>query len=372
MGIPVAVGVLVVRFVLGSTVAAVLRSGRRGDRRLDDGCEPAPRGVHPRRRPGGRLAAGCGAPDADPIQRELPDHHRPSAVACIFDLRASQLDLLKVTEHLAAATVSGIAAVILAALTLPVTEAIFGYATRLRLGQLANLNHPLLKQLLVEAPGTYHHSIMVGTLAEAAAEAIGADPVLARVGGYYHDIGKLKNPRAFDENEARELGPAETAAQATELHAHVNDGIELAVHHRLGASVTEILRQHHGTSRVRRRSNDADSSADAVGYEGPKPDGREAALVMLADNVEAATRHLGQEVVVDRERIEKRVDDVVQVVLQDGQLDESPLTVRDLDLTRRSFVSVLEGRFSRRGRPLTTLSEVTGAPIVRAPPGEPN
>ncbi len=374
MGIPVAFSVLLVRLVAGPVRAALVAPvvAVLAGWMMDESLLMAIYTL------AGSLAAASLAERERLTQTLFSATSRiivsQTLVAATFDLRASRLDLFQASEYLAAATVSAVGSVVLAAVILALVEAIFGYATRLRLGQLANLNHPLLKQLLVEAPGTYHHSIMVGTMAEAAAEAIGADPILARVGGYYHDIGKLKNPRAFDENEPRDIGPADDPAQVTELRSHVDDGVELAVQHRLGVSVTDILRQHHGTGRVRRRRSVArpDGDGEAIVYAGPRPSGREAALVMLADNVEAAARNLEQEVMVDRSRIERAVADAVQVVLLDGQLDDCALTIRDLDAARRAFVSVLEGRLSRQGRPLSDLPEMTGSPLVRAPAGEPN
>ena len=373
MGLPVAFGVLLIRLVTGAQAAAVftpvaaVMAGWMMDASLSVAVYTVAGGL-----------AAASLPDGERLTRLLFIATSriivaQTTVACAFELFESNLHLTRASELLAVATVSSLSSVILASICLAAAEAVFGYATSLRLGQLANLNHPLLKQLLVEAPGTYHHSIMVGTLAEAAAKSIGASGVLARVGGYYHDIGKLKNPRAFDENDGREVGPAESTAHATELRAHVADGVELAHQHRLGASVIDILRQHHGTSGVRRRSAKVrQPQTDIVTYEGPRPLAREAGLVMLADNVEAATRHLDKEVVVERDRIESAVADAVQIVVQDGQLDESELSLYDLDRTRQAFVQVLEARFSRRGRPLTSLPEVTGAPLVRAPTGEPN
>ncbi len=377
MGLPVAFGVLLVRLIAGVEAAAVFApvvaiiAGWMMDASL---------AVTVYAFAGGLAAASI--EDGHRLTRSLFSAttriiFAQATVATAFDLLDSNLDLRIATEHLAAATVSAVSAALLAAAWLAVFEAVFGYATSLRLGQLANLNHPLLKQMVVEAPGTYRHSIMVGTMAEAAARAIGAHRLLARVGGYYHDIGKLKNPRAFDENLPRDVGPIATAAQATELRAHVEDGIELAHQHRLGSSVIDIIRQHHGTGKVRQRSRLGPTTAPGaaegpVTYPGPRPRGREAALVMLADAVEASTRHLDQELVVERADIERAVTESVQVILRDGQLDDAELTLRDLEQTRSTFVDVLEVRLARSSRPLSTLPEVTGAPIVRAPTGEPS
>ncbi|MEO1337994.1 MAG: hypothetical protein AAFV29_20285, partial [Myxococcota bacterium] len=142
--------------------------------------------------------------------------------------------------------------------------------------------------------------------------------------------------------------------------------------HRLGDAVVDVIRQHHGTAQVRRRAYPTGPETDKLSYSGPKPMSREAGLVMLADCVEASTRHFDRELVVERPRVERAVAEAVQLVVQDGQLDECPLSLRDLERARRVFVDALEARIARRGRPLSSLPEVTGAPLVRAPSGEPN
>lgn len=376
MGLPVAFGVLLVRLVASAEAAAAfapvvaMMAGWIMDASLPYAAYTV----------AGALAAAS-VSDRARLSRSLAVAASriiiaQATVVTALDLMESNADLATFGEHLAAAVVSGALSVTLAAAALPVVEAVFGYATSLRLGQLANLNHPLLKQLLVEAPGTYHHSIMVATMAESAAQAIGAHPLLARVGGYYHDIGKLKNPRAFEENDGREIISTDPVVQATELRAHVQDGVELALQHRLGASVIDILRRHHGTSVVRLRSHPgAQQWAGArPRYAGPKPDSKASALVMLADCVEAATRSLEREPVVPRHRIEEAVDETVQSLLQAGQLDDCELTLRELELTRRAFIDVIEARRSRRARPpaLGALPGMPSASVVPAPAGEPS
>lgn len=292
-------------------------------------------------------------------------------------LLASRISLEETSIEVLGALVSGLLSVLLVSLLLPAVEVIFGYTTTLKLNDLANLNHPLLRDLLVEAPGTYHHSIMVARLAEAAAERIGADALMARVGAYYHDIGKLKNPQAFSENEKGSFINMPPVEEAKELKMHVADGLELAAKHRLGDRILEIIAQHHGVAEVRKpyqRARELKSDASEFRYPGPKPLSREAALVMLADVVEAATRELLEQPGVERSAIVERVRQLVGEVLEQGQLDRCDLMLRDMSEIARAFTEVLEGRLSKRNRGATaSLPGVPLAAIVRPPPGgEPN
>lgn len=321
----------------------------------------------------------------------IADSDRPRASLLVAGLRVAAAQILVVVAlallrsnlsfadtggQVLAAVVSGAGTALMAALTLPVAEVIFGYTTALKLNDLTNLNHPLLRELLVEAPGTYHHSIMVGTLAEAAAQAIGANRLLARAGGYYHDIGKTKNPRAFEENGEDGFPALGAEDQAKEIRTHVADGLELGAKHRLGQAVIEIIAQHHGTTRVRslQRRNLQSASDEPFSYPGPRPATAEAALVMLADVVETATRDLLAEVGIERTRIEANVRKLVMEVESAGQLDLCDLTLRDLGGIVAAFTDVLDDRVLRRGRSsLSSLPAISAAAVVRAPPGgEPN
>jgi cyclic-di-AMP phosphodiesterase PgpH len=300
-------------------------------------------------------------------------------VIVALGLLASSLSVEDSLEEILAAVGSAIGTALLAALLLPVVEVLFGYTTSFKLTDLANLNHPVLRELLVEAPGTYHHSILVGTLAEAGARAIGANPLLALVGGYYHDIGKLKSPRTYSENDKAALPSLLPIDAARELRAHVHEGLELAGKHRLGAPVLEIIAQHHGTSVVREpyyralESHGAAERADYA-YPGPRPIGREAALVMLADVVESATQTLAGEIGLTRATLESVVRPAVNEAVEDRQLDACDLTLRDVGLVIGAFVDELEERLIRRAKPptLSTLPTFAGAQVVRAPGGEPN
>lgn len=219
---------------------------------------------------------------------------------------------------------------------LPFFEHIFGVTTDLRLLELANPSHPLLRQLMTQAPGTYSHSVMTGNLAEAAAEVIGANRLLARVGAYYHDVGKIRRPGFFVENQAGASNPHDETAptlSALIITSHVKEGIELAQKHDLPPEIVDIVRQHHGTSLVSYFYNKA-AEADGPVYEadfrydGQRPQTPEAALVMLADSSEAAVRSVKKP---SSTRIEAAVRKVVDGKMADGQLDDADLTLAQIE-----------------------------------------
>ena len=268
-------------------------------------------------------------------------------IAC-FALFGGRLWTPGAGAEMAAGLVGGaILSPILTLALIPAAEGIFAYTTDLRLARLANLNHPALKELIVKAPGTYHHSIILGSLVEAASEAIGANPLLARVCAYYHDIGKGKNPLAFGENlkgEGRHesLSPEESADL---IRKHVQDGLDLARQHRLPRAVADAIRQHHGTrlvgdflERARERRGTSEVDAGPFRYDGPKPSTRETALVMLGDGVEAASRSLPR---TGGEELAALVREVIRDVVADGQLDGSDLTLGELESIGRSFTQTL-------------------------------
>ena len=263
------------------------------------------------------------------------------------------LDGTGIAQLALAGLVNAALSVVLAVGAFAVLGNVFGILTVFQMLELANPAHPLLRRLLLETPGTYHHSVMVGNLAERAAETIGADPLLARVAAYYHDIGKMKNPLAFIENQAGgpnvhdELSP-ETSARI--IAAHVRDGVELAQEYRLPPQVAGFIPQHHGTAvmgyfhgKAVREGEEAD--AEAFRYPGPKPQTREAAIVMLADGVEASVRSLPRK---DDADIREMVNKIVDERLADGQLDDSNLTLRDIGQIRESFVEQLLGMYHQR------------------------
>lgn len=247
---------------------------------------------------------------------------------------------------------------------LPAVEGLFGYVTDVKLLELANLNHPALKELIVQAPGTYHHSILMGAMVEAAAQAIGANPLLAKVCAYYHDLGKIRNPLFFAENQRGEnrhdaLAPSMSALI---VKRHVTDGLELARHWRLPTVVADAIPQHHGTrfvgyfwAKAQRLAGDGSRAADEslFRYPGPLPRTRETALVMIADACEASARALetstGEAL---RALVAKRVNEV----FAEGQLDACDLTLRDLNAIAAAMVSALEAIYHTRpeypaGRP---------------------
>jgi len=247
---------------------------------------------------------------------------------------------------------SGLFAAMLASLMLPVLESLFDVTTDIRLLELSNLNKPILRRLAVEAPGTYHHSIVVGTLAEAAAEAIGANALLVRVGAYYHDIGKLKKPSYYVENQIYCSNKHETLSPSMSsliLASHVKDGQAMAEEIGLAPRVRDLIPQHHGTRLMTYFYQKARDSADEkhpniseedFRYPGPKPQSKEAAILMLADQVEAAARTLQDP---SPSQIEGMIKRLVQSTIQDGQFDECDITLKDLEDISRAFVRVIAG-----------------------------
>jgi hypothetical protein len=258
---------------------------------------------------------------------------------------------------------------------LPIVEGAFGYLTDVRLLELANLNHPALKELIVHAPGTYHHSIVMGAMVEAAAQAIGANPLLARVGAYYHDVGKIRNPSWFAENQRGEnrhdaLAPS---ISALVIKRHVADGVELAQGWRLPRAIAEIIQQHHGTRHVGyfwamvQRTPEEGRRGDAVDegvfrYAGPRPQTREAALVMIADSCEASARAMEAPTADDfGGLVSRRVNEI----FSEGQLDECDLTLKDLSVIAAAMVRALEAVYHTR--PDYPLGDTSETELVRPP-----
>lgn len=239
----------------------------------------------------------------------------------------------------------------------PLAETLFKYTTDIKLLELANMNTPALRELMIQAPGTYHHSIIVGNLAEAAAETISANPLMARVAAYYHDIGKIRKPLYFvenigaQENRHDKLSPSMSALI---LMSHVKDGVDMARANKLGEALVDIIRQHHGTAlikffydKAKKQSGSGGQQVDECDYRypGPKPQTREAALIMLADAVEAASRTLTDPTPA---RIQGMVQKIINNIFIDGQLDECELTLKDLHNIAKSFNRILSGIFHHR------------------------
>ena len=251
----------------------------------------------------------------------------------------------------------GLVAAVMVTGIVPLVESIFRYTTNIKLLELANMNNPVLRDLMVQAPGTYHHSIIVGNLAEAAAENIGVNPLMVRVAAYYHDIGKIRKPLYFIENIGGQENRHDKLAPSMSsliLMTHVKDGAEMARENRLGRALTDIIRQHHGTSLMKffydRAKSKADPEVEQINesdyrYPGPKPQTREAALIMLADVIEAASRTLADPTPA---RIQGMVQKIINNIFIDGQLDECELTLKDIHNIAKSFNLVLGGIFHYR------------------------
>ncbi|MEW6673973.1 MAG: HDIG domain-containing metalloprotein [Thermodesulfobacteriota bacterium] len=248
------------------------------------------------------------------------------------------------------AFLGGIGAGIITAGIAPIVEIAFGYPTDITLLELANLDRPILRRLMIEAPGTYHHSVIVGSLVEAAASEVKANPLLAKVSGYYHDIGKIRKPLYFIENQANGKNRHDKLAPSMSsliLIAHVKNGVEIARENKLPQVIIDSIRQHHGTSlisyffdKARQLKGEDAVKIDNFRYPGPKPQTREAALVMLADVVEAASRTLENPTPA---RIQGLVQHLINKIFSDGQLDHCELTLKDLDNIAKSFNKILNG-----------------------------
>ncbi|MFZ3373829.1 MAG: HDIG domain-containing metalloprotein, partial [Desulfitobacteriaceae bacterium] len=250
-------------------------------------------------------------------------------------------------------SVNGLISSVFTVGTLHWFESGFNITSAVHLLELSNPNLPLLKRLLMEAPGTYHHSILVGNLAEAAAESVQADAILVRVGSMYHDIGKLKRPYFFIENQISQDNPHDKIAPTLSsliITSHLKDGLELAKEYKLPEPIQDIISQHHGDSVVgfffhKAREENEEVPEESFHYEAPRPQSKEAALVCLADSVEAAVRSLQKPT---PGRIEGLVRKLIKDKLNDGQLDQSDLTLQDLDRIAMAFVMVLSGIFHSR------------------------
>ncbi len=261
----------------------------------------------------------------------------------------------EVLENLGWGLLGGISAAVLTIGTLPFLERAFGITTDIKYVELSYANQPLLRELMMKAPGTYNHSVMTGNLAESAAEVIGANSLLARVGAYYHDIGKIKRPLFFVENQIGNENPHDHTNPSLScliITSHVKEGVELARKHKLPKEIVDIINEHHGTSVVAYFYHKAKENIvkevvneENFRYTGRKPSTKEAALVMLADSVEAAARTITKP---SPGRIEQLIKRIVQTKLDDGQLNESDLTLCDLEKVIKSFSQVLSSLYHTR------------------------
>ena len=275
---------------------------------------------------------------------------------CLFSPSVSIISSITIIK-LCMGLVGGIVSGIFVAAVTPLFETLFNYTTDIKLLELANLNHPIFQRMIMEAPGTYHHSIIVASLVEAAAEAIGANPLLSKVSAYYHDIGKIKKPQYFIENQQNgenkhvKLSPKMSSLIIT---THVKEGCELANKAKLGVQITNIIREHHGTSLVsyfyEKAKKDRDPSIRSLPesdfrYAGPKPQSKEAGLVLLGDVIEASSRTLSNPTPA---RIRNLVRERIERVFMDGQLDDCELTLHDLNKIAENFMRILNGIFHQR------------------------
>lgn len=271
------------------------------------------------------------------------------AVITAISVYHANLSLPQLGWNWAFGLIGGISASILAAGIAPLVEIAFGYSSDIKLLELSNLDQPIMRKLMIEAPGTYHHSVIVGSLVEAAAAEIGANPLLGKVCGYYHDIGKINKPAYFIENQSGKnrhdkLAPSMSALI---LIAHIKDGVEIARRHKLGQVIMDTISQHHGTSLIRFFYEKAKTlkgedtvKLDDYRYPGPKPQTREAGLVMLADVVEAASRALDNPT---PSRVQGMVQKLINNIFSDGQLDNCELTLNDLHKIAKIFNKILTG-----------------------------
>lgn len=271
----------------------------------------------------------------------------------VYHLLNQKYNIWQLTVNMGLGGLGGLMASVFALGLTPLIEMAFDYTSDIRLLELANLDQPMLKELMANAPGTYHHSVIVSQLVEAPAEEIGANPLLAKVAGYYHDLGKIKKPLYFVENQIgvenkhNSLAPS---LSALILISHIKDGVDLAKQYRLGGKIINIIKQHHGTSLITyfyQRAKEQNSNVKEIDfrYPGPKPQTKEAGLVMLADAVEAACRSL---IDPTPARIEGTVHKVITNIFLDGQLDACELTLKDLHKIEERFSKILTGIFHQR------------------------
>lgn len=257
---------------------------------------------------------------------------------------------------------------------LPHLELFFSRLSLVRLLELSDVNHPLLQRLSREAPGTYHHSLIMASLAQAAAERIGANALLCRVGAYFHDIGKLLKPEYFVENQGALGNPHELLPPNMSrlvIQAHVKDGLALAQQHGLDRAIRDFISMHHGTSRIEyfyhraiERSAEGETvDEDQYRYPGPRPLSRETAIVMMADSVEASARTVENPT---RQRLREHVDRIVAHKMADGQFERIPLTFAEVEEVKDSFVNTLVGVYHARVRyPAAVATEPKPGPGAR-------
>ena len=275
------------------------------------------------------------------------------AVAAIALGGALSTPFVDVLQSIGWGAVSAVISVVFAQQLLPVAEHVTGIETDLTLLEWSDLNRPLMQRLSLEAPGTYAHTIQMANLAESACRAIGANALLARVGCYYHDIGKLAKPQYFVENQRKGQNPHDKLKPGTSasiIRNHIREGLELAAQHGVPRAVRSFIAEHHGTGSIayfleRARERDAGVNAAEFTYPGPRPQSAETAVAMLADGVEAAVRVLSEP---NPARVREVVDHIVKQRMEQGELRDAPLTLRQLDIVKEEFTRVLSGMYHTR------------------------
>lgn len=274
-------------------------------------------------------------------------------VTALFMIRNGHYTGIEIGTYLLLAFLSGFISAVLTLGLLPVFEAWFGILSTVQLIELSSPNHPLLRKILLETPGTYHHSVMVANLSEAACEAIGANGLLARVGAYYHDIGKTKRPHFYIENQMNMENPHNNISpqlSSTIITAHPYDGADLLREHNIPKEIIDICEQHHGTTLLKYFYFKAKEQSDNVvesdfRYPGPKAQTKESAIVGIADSVEAAVRSMPNPTM---QKVENLVRKILSDRIQDGQFDECDITLKELDIATKSMCETLKGIFHSR------------------------
>jgi putative nucleotidyltransferase with HDIG domain len=278
-------------------------------------------------------------------------------VVLIFRLPDSATDWIGMATLIVVGVLNGALAASLTLAVFFIVGNLFDIITSLKLLELSQPSHPLQRRLLLQAPGTYHHSLMIASLAEQAAESIEVNALLTRVGAFYHDIGKTVRPHFFTENQMDGVNPHERLDPFTSadiISGHVTDGLELAKRYRLPSQVRAFITEHHGDGFIsfmyQKALEEAGGDASKVDkrrfrYVGPKPQSKETALVMLADTAEAITKSKHPESV---EELEELVGRAIKLRVDQGQLDDSGLTLKDLEIIRQSFVDTLKGLYHTR------------------------
>ncbi|OGJ93422.1 MAG: hypothetical protein A2487_16915 [Candidatus Raymondbacteria bacterium RifOxyC12_full_50_8] len=292
-------------------------------------------------------------------------------------IKFGQYDQMTLFKNFGLAGLSGAISIMLAITLIWIFEKTFGITTNLSLIELSDMNSPVLKRLSIEAPGTYHHSVLIGNLAESAAEAISANPLKTRVLAYYHDIGKIHKPEYFIENQGNnnlhdKISPRMSALI---ISSHVKQGIDLAKRYKLPAAIRDVIKEHHGTTLISffyEKAKELDETSrimrEEFCYPGPKPQTKESALIMLADSVEAASRALSEPTT---SRLRSLTDSIIESKIADGQLDNCDLTFSDLAKIKESFMPVLAGMFHTRIEYPETDMKKTERRVVRPPEERP-